>query len=252
MKKIILALTMVFSLIATNLFADPFSKYLSKDERAKLEKGEVVIKKLSNYKKLSVASNDYTKPTIDIIKKLDPSFISEVIQILPYKGNEDIISKVETALNDFDSYAGIPYFSERQQKWYKLYASAKATEITKNDNKTKILADLEMSVFGVVKTEINTEKTDTSYFYTTKNLNILRYHDKFDAVGKQKFKSAIVIYKDGENWILYGVGGVDVPRLPFISDRIETSFLNRTKSFCKHIFEQLDKNAKTETKEVTE
>ncbi len=252
MKKIFLAVTMFLSLISTNLFGDAFSKYMTKDERAKLEKGEVVIKKLSNYKKLSVTSNEYTKPTIDILKKLDPSFISEVIQVLPYEGNENIIHDVERALNDFDSYAGIPYFSERQQKWYELYSSAKATEITKTDNKTKILADLEMSVFGIVKTQIDTVKNENSYFYSTKNLNVLRYHDKFDAVGKEKFKSSIVIYRDGDKWILYGVGGVDVPRIPFVSGRIETSFLNRTKSFCKHIFEQLDKNAKKDNKEVKE
>jgi len=238
MKKFILFIASII-LLSSSLFADPFTKYLTKDEKSKLEKGEVVIKKLSSYKKLSIASNDSTKRTLEIFKKLDPSYITEIIQIKPYKGNEDIIEKVDAALMDIEDYAGIPYFSERQQKWYELYDWAKVTDLKEDGNKRTVLADMYMSVFDVVKTQIDTEKNAESYFYSSMNLNVLRYHDKFDAVGKKDFKSSIVIFRDGDNWILYGIGGVDVPRIPFVSDRIETSFLNRTKSFCNFIFEKL-------------
>lgn len=238
MKKIFL-LFISLLLLSSTIYADPFTKYLTKNERTKLENGEVVIKKLSNYKKLSISSNNSTKRTLDIMKKLDPSYITEIIQIKPYKGNEDIIEKVDAALMDIEDYAGIPYYSERQEKWYELYGWTKVTDLKEEENKRVVQADMYMSVFDVVKTEIETEKNEESYFYSSMNLNVLRYHDKFDAVGKKKFKSSIIIFRDGDNWILYGIGGVDVPRIPFVSDRIETSFLNRTKSFCNFIFEKL-------------
>ncbi len=238
MRKNVLFLFLLLTVSGT-VFSDTFSKYVTPAEKKSLENGEILIKKHSSYKKLSLSRTTATEKTLDLIKKLDPSYITEIIQIKPYKGNEKLIEKVDAALMDIEDYTGIPYYSERHEKWYELYSSAKVTQKKTNGNKTFILADLEMSVFGIVKTQIEVEKNEDSYFYCSKNLNTLRYHDRFDAVDPQAFKSSITVFRDGDNWILYGTGGIDVPRIPFISGRIETSFLNRTKSFCNFIFGKL-------------
>ena len=50
----------------------------------------------------------------------------------------------------------------------------------------------------------------------------------------------ILLFKDEDNWILYGIGGVNAPKIPFFSERIEVSFINRIKTFCNFIFTKLN------------
>ena len=52
-------------------------------------------------------------------------------------------------------------------------------------------------------------------------------------------KSIIAIVKEGNSWILYGIGAVNAPDLFFLRDRIETSFMNRIKTFCSYFFKKL-------------
>ena len=98
---------------------------------------------------------------------------------------------------------------------------------------------MEMDPFGVIKTQINIEKKENSIFYQMLNLNLLRYHDKFNAVKPQKMKSVITVFRDGDNWILYALGTVDTYKIFFLKDRVETSFMNRIKTFCNFIFEKI-------------
>ena len=52
-------------------------------------------------------------------------------------------------------------------------------------------------------------------------------------------KSAITVFRDGDNWVLYAIGGVDTYKIFFLEDRVETSFINRIKSFCSFIFTKI-------------
>ncbi len=244
MKKI-LALMISFAMIGMmTSYADPFNKRLTSDERARLEKGEVVIRNTGDIDKICVNKNDDTRKMIDIIEELDPAYLAEIIQIRPYKGNEDLLEKINGVFLNISEYTTIPYYSEHAEEWYMLYDSAVITDMqtlrSKKDGvKTDILADMEMDPFGVIKTQINIEKKENSIFYQMLNLNLLRYHDKFNAVKPQKMKSVITVFRDGDNWILYALGTVDTYKIFFLKDRVETSFMNRIKTFCNFIFEKI-------------
>ena len=69
----------------------------------------------------------------------------------------------------------------------------------------------------------------------------LVYHNKFTAVKPEKMVSCITVFRDGDNWILYAIGGAAIPKLFFLEDRVETSFMNRIKTFCDFVFKKLDK-----------
>ena len=62
------------------------------------------------------------------IKKLNPKYLAEIIQIKPYEGNEDLPQRLEQTLKAIPDYAGIPYYSERAEQWYDLYSSIKVTD----------------------------------------------------------------------------------------------------------------------------
>lgn len=230
------------AIISPALWANPFNKNLTDAERATLGSGKVLIKSISSVKKASVDRTPETEQVIDAMKKLGPTYIAEIIQVRPYEGNENLVENINAVLSDVSQYVGIPYYSERTGEWYELYSSAETTGKKVSGNKTTLSTILEMSVFGKFRSQIDIEKRDTNYFYMMKNLDKLRYHDKFNAVGKEKMQSVITVFRDGDKWILYAIGGADVLKIPFMSginERVEVSFMNRIKTFCNYIFEKI-------------
>ena len=239
-KKIIL-LAAVFQIVTNFLFAQVFNKNLTNEEKQTLQNGTVLIKNINFQKNmcLNEAFSGTAKSLVNEIKTLSPKYLAEVIQIRPYEGNEDLPQKLESLLNNVPDYAGIPYFSEKHQQYYDLYDSAEIKETKENDSTKTIRADLEMKPFGTVDEIIEIKKIDDSILYVATNQNKLNYLGKFDCVWPQKMKICIFLIRDGENWILYGIGGVNAPRIPFFTERIETSFINRIKTFCNFIFSKI-------------
>ena len=109
---------------------------------------------------------------------------------------------------------------------------------TEIGSKKVIKADLIMEPFDLVNEEIEISKDVDSILYMAVNTNKLRYLDKFDCVWPYKMKISILLFRDGDNWVLYGIGGVNAPRVPFFTERIQTSFINRINTFCSFIFEK--------------
>lgn len=238
MKKILnLTLFLIFNF---SIFALPFNSKLSQEELNKLNDGEILIRNI-DYEKNMCLSSEYPLAVElkNSIKSLSPKYLAEVIQIKPYSGNEDLPEKLEKLLLNVSDYAGIPYWSVRHQQFFDLYTSAEIKEIKKEENKTKILADLIMDPFGTVNESIIIQKNNDEIFYFSENLNTLNYLGKFDCVSPKKMNMDILLFRDGENWILYGIGGVKAPRIPFFTERIETSFIGRIKTFCEFIFQEL-------------
>ena len=95
-----------------------------------------------------------------------------------------------------------------------------------------------MEPFGTIYSPIEIEQTEDYLFYQSTNTNDLKV-EGITCVRKYNMKSVIILIKDGENWILYGVGGVKAPRIPFLTQRIEVSFINRIKTFCNYIFTKI-------------
>ena len=238
MKKFFIFASLLF--LFSFIFADPFNVKLTPEERQTISAGEILIKNI-NFDKYMCLTNEacpLAPELISVIQDLNPKYLAEVIQIKPYKGNEDLPARLEQLLDNVPDYAGIPYFSERKQKWYNLYDSAEIIEKTEIGSKKFIKADLIMEPFDLVNEEIEISKDVDSILYMAVNTNKLRYLDKFDCVWPYKMKISILLFRDGDNWILYGIGGVNAPRIPFFTERIQTSFINRIKTFCSFIFKK--------------
>ncbi|MBP5452078.1 MAG: hypothetical protein J6Y16_07570 [Treponema sp.] len=239
LKKFVISIIGIFTLSLASLSALPsaFNKNLTDAERAKLERGEMVIKNLKAPKNMSIESPaPAVQKTLDTVKKLKPAYLAEVIQIYPYAGNEKLLETFEQSILDVSSYVGIPYYSERAEEWYDLYSSAKVKSKTKTSNGYEMVADLEMEPFGTINTSIHTERGPDYFYYESTNLNKLKYYDKYTCVKEKNMKSIVVITKQDGYWVLYGVGAVDAPSIFFLRERVETSFMNRIKTFCTYFF----------------
>ncbi len=239
MKKL-LTFTLIFISLSFFFFADPFNKKLSDSEREQVKSGEILIKNI-NYEKfmcLNKGINELGDKLHSEIHDLNPKYLAEVIQIKPYEGNEDLPQRLEKLLNNVPEYAGIPYYSVRAEQWYNLYDSAEIIETVDRENGKFLKADLKMEPFDIVKEDIELTRSHEAILYTAVNTNKLRYLDKFDCVWPRKMKICILLFRDGDNWILYGIGGVNAPRVPFFTERIQTSFINRINTFCSFIFKK--------------
>jgi hypothetical protein len=241
--KIFCSAIFLMILVNTGTFAQVFNKNLTEEEQKTLDRGDVLIKNIAYAKNMSL-NKDYNtdcQALTEEIKQLSPKYLAEIIQIKPYKGNENLPEILTGLLYNVSEYKGIPYYSERHKKYYNLYDSAKIekeTVIVANATKTQkeLEALFDMEPFGKVYETINLTQTLSSVYYSAINTNKLRYKDEFDCVWPKKLKICIILFRDGENWVLYGIGGVNAPRIPFFTERIETSFINRIKTFCSFIF----------------
>lgn len=236
-KLIFLFFTLItFQASATEIF----SKYMTAENKNSLNNNETVIIKTDSYKKLSIETDNYVFQKLKTkIENLKPAYIAEVIRVYPISENENFIEDFDNLIMDVKSYVGIPYWSERNQQYFDLYSSAEITSLSQNQNQTITNADLVMEPFGLIKTQILTEKTTDYYYYESTNLNKLRYYDKFDCVSPENMKSSIVIFKNDNNWIVYSIGAVKAPSVFFLRDRIETSFMNRIKTFCSFFISKI-------------
>lgn len=233
--SICLAILSIFLLASTS--AQIFNSKISQEELNRIYSGELVIRNIEKVKNISLNPiNQTAQKAIDTMTKLEPVYLAEVIKIIPYEGNENLIQDLKPMLLDVQSYVGIPYFSERAQKYYDLYSSAEIKTLTEEGETTKMNAILEMEPFGYIDTDIYMEANSDIIYYEMTNLNTLRYHDKFNCVKPKRMKSIITAFRDGDSIILYGLGGVNAPSIFFLRDRVEVSFMNRIKTFCSYFF----------------
>ncbi len=239
MKKIVFSL-LIFISLTVFLSADPFNNKLTAEERKTIESGEILIKNI-NYEKFMCfkkGESELGDKLLAEIRDLNPKYLAEIIQIKPYKGNEDLPQRLEALLNNVPDYAGIPYYSEHNDEWYDLYDSAEIVESTDRQDGKSLKVNLMMKPFDLVNQDIDLYRAKESILYTAVNTNKLRYLDKFDCIWPRKMKICILLVRDGDNWILYGIGGVNAPRVPFFTERIQTSFINRINTFCSFIFKK--------------
>ncbi len=251
-KNIIISVFIFLSLTINSVFAQSinvpdftiksiFNDNLSKDEATKLSKGEIVIRNIGNYKKISLKDISANASIIlDEFKNLKPAYLAETIQIRPATSQiSDEITKLKGVLMDVSNYVGIPYYSVRNDKWYDLYSSADVKSHSTTGNKEFVNADLFMEPFGTINTDITAENTSTELFYKSINTSKIKAYG-FTCVNVGKLISNIYIFKYG-NWeIIYGIGGADAPSIFFLQERIETSFINRITSFCTFMCKFLD------------
>lgn len=229
-------------LCAAAAAALPFNSRLSAGEKTQLTEGKVLIRNIDYASKMCLDSNNAgAKKILGDIADLRPSYLAEVIQIRPYAGNEDLPRRLAEKLMNIQEYVGIPYYSEQGDKWYDLYSSAAiVSDTVRQDGTTHdVKADLTMEPFGTIHTTIELYNTPDYVYYVSTNDNELWYFDKFKSINSRKMKSAILLFRDGDNWVLYGAGGVNAIKIPFLEKRIETSFINRIKTFCNYMFDKI-------------
>ncbi len=238
MKKI--SATVLCLLLCLGLGAQVFNDRLTAEEQRMLADGELVIRNIGKAKNISINGiNPTLEQTIEEIGDLDPSYLAEVIRMVPYSGNEGLLEDLRPIMLDVEDYVGIPYYSERNKTYYDLYSAVDIRSFSDDGSTARLNAIMEMSPFGGIDTDILVQSGDDALYYENTNLNNLKYHEGITVVKKNCMKSIVTVFRSGDSWILYGIGGVKAPSIFFLRDRVETSFMNRIKTMCSYFFDQL-------------
>lgn len=246
MKKLIFCiLIVVFSVFSglSNEFSlnldKIFNSNLSSEEINVLLSGEVLIKNTKKTEKAALLPlNETADEIINDITNLKPSYLAEIIQIVPVKGNSNILSKIEKVMTDIPSYKGIPYYSERNDVWADLYSNAQIDSMESDGILKKINASFHMKPFGDFSSVITVEEGSDYLKYSNFNTTDI-FYDNIKCIKKENMKSYIYAFKVDDFWILYGIGGVKAPKIPLVSDRVELSFMNRIKTFCNFVYKNI-------------
>lgn len=249
MKKNIISLlcliTCCFSLAAQD-FKSLFNDKISNEDLQKLSNGETVIRNIGTIKKLSLknSNNDeYLTQIYNELSKLNPNYLAEIIKIVPKNTESNLISTIESEILNIENYANIPYYSVRNKKWYDLYDSAEINSITGTDEEKTLDFTVEMTPFGIINMNGKVYSTQNSLYFYMKNTNKVVYENmNITCVKPQKMYCAIYLFENDNEYILYGVGGVNGPSIFFLKDRIDTAFIGRIKSFCTYMFDQIKIN----------
>lgn len=243
MKKYFILITLIYlTSLNFSIFGLPFNSKLSESDINSLNAGNILVKNINHSRNISLEnSNELAIKLKSSIKNLSPKYLAEIIKIKPYEGNEDLPEKLEKLLLNVNDYAGIPLWSVKWDCYFDLYSNVEITDFKQEENITNITAQLEMMPFGKIEQNINIQKTDETILYFSENTKPIHYREKMECIGKKKMNMSILLFRDNENWILYGIGGVNAPQIPFLNERIETSFINRITTFCNFIFTEIEK-----------
>jgi hypothetical protein len=217
--------------------AQLFNSKLTGDEAARINAGEIVMRNLGKAENISLNPvHPAAKEAMDIIRALKPAYLAEVIQVRPY--DETLLPLVRHILLDVPSYRGIPYWSERGERYYDLYSTAEVKSRSENGQDVTMDTELLMEPFSLMQARITVRVGEGSLFYRMENKNRMKA-EGFTVAKEGKLQSLIVVFRYGDSLVFYGIGGVDAPVIFFLKNRIETSFMNRIKTFCMYVYEKL-------------
>ncbi|MDR3312305.1 MAG: hypothetical protein LBS64_04140, partial [Spirochaetaceae bacterium] len=233
MKTLFRAPCVLFVLFLTAALpagAQLFNSKLGSDELARINAGEIVMRNLGKAGNISLNPvHPEAKRAMDIIRRLDPAYLAEVIQVRPWE--EALIPRMWEILRDIPSYQGIPYWSVRHERYFDLYSAAQILTQRQTDDGVVMDAELLMEPFSLMQARITLRQGGGWLFYQMENKNRMKA-EGFTVAKEENLQSLIVVFRHENSLVFYGIGGVDAPVIFFLKSRIETSFMNRIKTFC--------------------
>ncbi|MBQ1643624.1 MAG: hypothetical protein II103_03735 [Treponema sp.] len=245
MKKIFMALGVaLFCLFAPSAFCQDFlpcfNQKLTDSQIQDLKSGKVIIRNLKSAKETSLStSNVYANKFVNELKSISPTHFAEVIQVRPYKDHENLIKELEELVSDIKSYKQIPYYAERQGAWAAMFTKSEVLSCSRGNLTNVYNAVFRMPPFAQFKAQVSTTQIGDTLYFATVNKETIEYKI-FDAVKAGKMECGLVLFRQGDYWILYGAGAVKTNASFFLKKRVNTAFVNRIKDFSMYFIKKLN------------
>jgi hypothetical protein len=213
---------------------------LSSSELGALTTGQTIFRQPENWRGLSVpASASFYKEIEDSVRKGGHNYIGEVILVLPKGQAEELLPVLKDRLLDFEGYAGIPYWSQRNERFYDLFdwvRSTKGPAAGSRGAKGSLETLQYMAPFGEYGSVYLWDFGADSLFFSGENTSHLSY-DGFKAVSPGNLIWRLRAYRQGEFWVFYGLGAVKAfDMFGALRSRLSASFMGRIEAFFRHVY----------------
>jgi hypothetical protein len=202
---------------------------------------EISIDFINDVKKISLDSgkSKVSDAVLDEMKNLGPNYLAEVKYEIPFKGNEDLTKFVSTLFCNMNLYLEIPYYSERNDTTVPLFSRAELKSFSQTGSEFFYDAIFCMTPFSDYNATLKMVVTDESFLFLHENLDKMNFSG-LAAIQKRTMKAGIAVYREGDVWKIFALGGIRAVKPPFLKKRLETAFNNRIKDFCVFYISRLD------------
>jgi hypothetical protein len=213
---------------------------ISPEDRARLEAGEYVFRNLDSPEEISFRGTGGEADHIrSVLKEVDPNFVAEIMMVIPVDRERDNLEYIRERLLDVTLFDGIPYYSERNEKFYPLYANTKilSSEETSSGRNT-VVAYHKMKPFDPQELIYHYTLNDGVFLFESRNHGHL-YYKGVRAVREGNMVSLLWIRDEGENLVVYGVGGASAfTFFGLFGERLNDSFVGRVNAFFSWFHEK--------------
>lgn len=217
-------------------FADVFNSNMSRSDLKTLSEGKLLVRNIGMYKNIILNPfSDDAKGLRERMKKLNPSYLVEVVRTVPIDQSADYLERLSEHLADVESYKNIAYYSAYNKIWTMLYRDIEVKTRSNDTIGTNLRVFGEMEPFSPYEFDVQISRTGNNLVYNSINDTVMKYNG-FDCIGKNGFAVSVYTFQCNDLLVIYGIGGINAPVIPFVYDRVETSFINRIITFCTYLF----------------
>lgn len=204
---------------------------LSAADEASLDRGEALVRMPSGASRLSApVGAPGVEELLASMKRLGPNYLVEVMARAP-GGSPAILDRLVSALSVPEGWTGIPYYSSRQGRTYKLYDVSATTSRTRLPDGEVFMASHHMQPFETYAARYEYHRGPESLVFSGTTTSPLVYKG-VRATGPGGLQWRILAWRSGDSWYFYGVGAVHAFDLfGAARERLEPSFIGRTESF---------------------
>lgn len=201
----------------------------------------VEINYINDCKKINIEKNKNVEldSVINLMEELEPNYLTEVLYRLPVEGNEDLLELVESFFFDLELFKQIPYYSRWKRQSTFLFSKAELLSSNKIGDATLNKVVFCMTPFSDYQAEIKMVKKEESFVFQHVSLEKMDYKGLV-SIKKGAMRAGIAVYKDGDFWQIYGLGGVKAPKPFFLKRLLEDAFNERIQNFCIFYIEKIN------------
>lgn len=220
---------------------------ITAEDRAVLERGEVIIRAVSGADRLSLSPFDSRAATLLAdVAKLKPNYLTEFLMAIPLEGaqkGEAVLEGLARALADVAGYNKIPYWSVRQQTTYDLFDKMEILARRPSGKGEAIEVLQHMEPFDDFRAVYEYRSIAGGLEFSGVNLDSVIYtYRNFSAVSPGNLVWRLYAFEKEGRLYACGVGAVKAFDLfGIVRDRLEPSFMGRVEAFFRHISRQIRK-----------
>ena len=161
---------------AQDTIPDVGFRNLTVEETRLIAEGQTVFRQPSSWRDLSMPeAASYHKELTDSVRKGGYNYLGEVILAMPAATAREAIPAITKRLRDVEKYAGIPYWSSRQETFYDLFDWVKVTGGIRSPELAYIETLQYMEPFGEYQAVYEWKFGDTELSFSGVNTSTLSY-----------------------------------------------------------------------------